>query len=808
MDGRVKKNSIKTAFRVLAAVCGLWAALCLAACGNSQEPAPTPEPTLSPEELRLDADKIVISELMIKNRAVLRDEDGDFSDWIELENISGESVNLSGWSISDKADKPGWVLPGRTLGPGERLLLFASGKDRAASLHTDFALSPGETVYLYNKYGYLTASLFCEDTEADVSLCRGEDGNYARSLYPTPGFANTAEGYALRQEGLTAAGPLVINEVVAANYEGYRESRLGYCDWVEIKNISGSPVLLSDYYLSDDAKDYRLWRFPEQTLEPGELLLVCCDDSSLPAASGTVRASFSLNSSHEELYLSGPDYSLVDFVSLRDIPYECSYGRCPGENGWFFFDKPTPGLENGQGYRRVSAAPVALTVGGAFDGVDSLSVELSAEGTIYYSTDCSLPTPESPVYTGPIEFSSTAVIRAIAVEEGAMPSRPMTQSYVLNEYHSLPILSLVSDDAVSFHQMYSNGAKGREARGSLALYEEDGFFSIPCGIRMYGETSLGLPKKNMSVRFRGAYGQASLEYDVYGGGVTEFTNFVLRSGQDYYNTIIRNELGLNLGLQLSDKIMSLRSRYCILYIDGKYWGIYALMEKSNEQHYASLASVSRDSVTVIEAPVPVDTRLWQDVFTFCRTHDLSQPENYAYFCSVMDVDSLIDWLVIEGFTANRDLTFGNLRYCRSTENDGKWRLMLYDLDATFLQANETYSNMFSDYWLQVRQLSVIVKPLLKNDEFVDRFLTRAGEALGSVLTNENVTAEIDRLADIVRPEVARDYKAHGLNAMHWEQNIDTLKAFIQDQDWRQYSIKSLCKIFDLSQEEREQYFGQ
>ena len=30
---------------------------------------------------------VIISELMEKNRAILRDEDGDFSDWIELHNV-------------------------------------------------------------------------------------------------------------------------------------------------------------------------------------------------------------------------------------------------------------------------------------------------------------------------------------------------------------------------------------------------------------------------------------------------------------------------------------------------------------------------------------------------------------------------------------------------------------------------------------------------------------------------------------------------------------------------------------------------
>ena len=83
---------------------------------------------------------VIISELMEKNRAVLRDEDGDFSDWIELHNVSGKPVSLGGWRISDKSGEPGWAFPEVTIEPGEYLLVFASGKDKSGSeLHT----SPG-----------------------------------------------------------------------------------------------------------------------------------------------------------------------------------------------------------------------------------------------------------------------------------------------------------------------------------------------------------------------------------------------------------------------------------------------------------------------------------------------------------------------------------------------------------------------------------------------------------------------------------------------------------------------------------------
>lgn len=767
---------------------------------DASSPAPTP---VSDE----DADKIRISEIMAKNRATLRDGDGDFSDWIELENCSEEDVDLGGWSISDKENKPGWVFPDVTLPAGQRLLVYASGKDRADGLHTGFSLSEGESLYLYNKHGCLACTADIFSARADISLCLTGSGELAESLYPTPGFENSASGYDAWQSSLESAYPLVINEVTVANFGSWYGGALGRCDWVEIKNVSDRELLLSDYFLSDDNEDYSLWRFPEISLLPGELLLVCCDDSGQSAGGNYVQAPFSLDSVSETLYLSGPE-GLIDYASLRDIPFGGSYGRVPGENGWFFFSEPTPGWGNGAGYRRVSETPRALSPDGVFDGVDALSVEIEGKGTIYYTMGGYLPTSNSAVYTGSLSVDKTCVIRAVAVEEGALPSRPLTLSYIINENHSLPVLSLVSDDAGEFDSMYSNGRKGLELPGSLALYEEEGGFNIPCGIKMHGETSLILPKKNMSVRFRGAYGQERLDYDAFGGGVTEFTHLALRAGQDYYSAIIRNELCENLCLASTDSVVAQRSKYCVLYVNGEYYGIYALLEKVNEQLYASNAGVSRDSVTVIESEVPFDSDLFQDVFRFCFENDMSLSENYEHFCSLMDVDSLIDWLILEGYCANADLTYGNLRYCRSTENDGKWRLMFYDLDSTLLDREQNFYNLLSYYGLQTRQVSRLIAPLLKNEVFVDRLLTRAGELLNSTLTDEKVLAEIERLAAQIEPEVARDYARFGMSLEKWLWNIDYLKDFIVGDSWREHNIDTLCEMFGLTEEQRAEYFGQ
>lgn len=778
--------------------------------GAPEQPAATARPTATPgpdpEELSRGAGQVVISEFMEKNRTTLRDEDGDFSDWIELWNRSDEAVDISGWNLSDRENQLGWTLPEMSLQPGERIVIFASGKDRQGEqLHTGFSLSGDEGVWLRNEYGYLCSSALCADCDGDVSMALGDDGSYGQSLYPTPGYENTAAGWESFQQSLSRESPLIINEAQVYNLNLAPVNK-EYYDWVELKNNSGDTLLLSDYYISDDKDDYLLYRLPEVELQPGELIVLYCTSEALPE--GYYAAGFELNSENEQLYLATAEGELLDSVSLKDIPYLGSFGRMAGENGWFYFSSPSPGSENSGGQRRVAEKPLSLTEDGVYNGIEGMYVELSASGTIRYTLDGSAPTAESPEYTGPIYIDKTTVIRAVNFEEGALPSRTLSLSYIINENHSLPVLSLLTDSPAEFDTMYNAKQKGVELPASLSLYEEEGGFTIGCGVSMHGETSLVLPKKNMSVRFRGAYGQSTLNYDIYDGGVTEFTNLLLRSGQDFPISIIRNELSQELCAQATDKVINQRSIYCILYINGEYSGIYSLKEKANEQLYAGIAGVSRDSVEVLEANVSQGSDFYKDVVEFCRFNDMSLEENYSHFCHMFDVDSVIDWLILEGYCANTDLTSGNVRYCRSTENDGKWRLMFYDLDASFSTPASVFMNVLSEYAQQNRQFASFMVPLMDNAQFKDRFLSRAAELMGSVLTVENVMAEIDRLCAIVAPEVERDYARFGGTAADWEWSVEQLKAVLIDYDWQQLNIDNLCELFDLSSEEREHYFGE
>ena len=792
--------------------------LCIifAACGKSQPApeatpvptaAPTPQPTPEPTPyISPDADKIKISELMVKNDATLLDSDGEFSDWFELVNTSDSPVSLAGWRVSDGEDKSGWSFPDVTIDAGGYLLVFASSKESAGTeLHASFSLSEDETLYLYAPENYLADSAPNVSTMADHSSVRRADGSFEDCIWPTPGYSNDAEGYELFCAAHAAASPLVINEVMVYNDSYNRQPDGEYYDWVELKNVSEEPIMLAEYYLSDDKDNPMLWRLPERYLDPGALLVVHCSGNSDLSTSDTVHSNFSLNSTSERLYLtSAAQQRVTDYVWLHDIFKDWTVGRMDGQSGFFYLSSPSPWSGNrGNAYRYISDQPVSLGEDGIYNDVTGVSVELEGSGRIFYTTDGSRPDESSAEYTEPITLDKTTVIRAINVQDGAAPSRAITLSYIINENHTLPVLSLSTDSPSTFSGIYYGKRKYYEIPANISYFEDGSSFNIDCGLKMKGWTSLENPKKSMGVSFRGCYGDDMLDYDIFGSDVTEFSSLSIRAGQDYPLAIIRNELFQELCLEMGDNVPTQNSKYCILYLNGSYYGIYCLKEDFSKQYYASHKGVNKSDVTMLKSPVALSSAVYQEVYQFCRDNDMSLDENYDHICSVLDIDNVVDWFLIEGYTANSDVN-GNMRYFKLNDG-GKWQIAFYDLDWTFNYASNCFTNI-TDSNREV-QVSQLINRLLTNARFREQLLSRYSELVSTTLSNEHVLAKIDELQALLEPEVPRERDQWGSDVDGWHYRLDELRSFITNNDYANYSANKLCSLLGASAEQKMQYFG-
>lgn len=166
------------------------------------------------------ASPVVISEFMAENSRTLQDESGQTPDWIELLNTSAAPVDLGGYSLSDNPNKPRkWVLPAATLGPGERRVIFASGRearDPSKPWHAPFKLSgEGGFLALFQPDGSLATSFGdsypTQIPDVSFGFAHGGAGVPWFLPKPTPGKENLPAG--------TSPGPILrgaTNRVVTA----------------------------------------------------------------------------------------------------------------------------------------------------------------------------------------------------------------------------------------------------------------------------------------------------------------------------------------------------------------------------------------------------------------------------------------------------------------------------------------------------------------------------------------------------------------------------------------------------------------
>ncbi len=189
---------------------------------------------------------LYINEFLAVNDTTLQDEDGDFSDWLEIYNSGLALIDLVGYYLTDDAAEPTkWGFPATPLASGGYLVVFASDKNRAlagAELHTNFRLSSGgEYLGLIAPDGTTVVHAFAPgfpgDQIADVSYGLAGDLTTERCFSsPTPGLAN--------DESQPCAGA----EVVGFSVErGFYDSPLS----VELSSSLGGAEI---YYTTDGSE--------------------------------------------------------------------------------------------------------------------------------------------------------------------------------------------------------------------------------------------------------------------------------------------------------------------------------------------------------------------------------------------------------------------------------------------------------------------------------------------------------------------------------------------------------------------------
>jgi hypothetical protein len=239
------------------------------------------------------------------------------------------------------------------------------------------------------------------------------------------------------------AGPLLfINEVMASNTSVLADPQSEYDDWIEIHNAGDLPLDLAGLFLTDDLDEPAKWQFPGDqpeltTIPPLGYLLVWTDGDTQDAPG--LHASFSLDGAGEQAGLFDADgQTLIDAVTFARQRPDVSFGRFPDANdAWQYMIVPTPGAANVRASEGFVADVEFSRERGFYDQPISVTLTTDTEGAdIWYTTNGTEPyllTPRTingTIYTGPIEISRTACLRAKAIKPGWEPSTIRTHTYI------------------------------------------------------------------------------------------------------------------------------------------------------------------------------------------------------------------------------------------------------------------------------------------------------------------------------------------------------------------------------------------
>ena len=821
------------------------------------------------ESIMVSGGTLVINEVMADALTGLRDEDDELSDWVEIYNTSNETVSLDNYALSDNEGKPlKWRFPkGAAIPAKGYYVVFCSGKDKVEKAtgvpHTNFRISAEkETIILADSRGHVVDRVMIDNLPEDCSFGRGQSGSMEVFQTATPGLPNTQQGAWQMDQHLRAMNKtgVFISEVLSSNDQIVTYPSTGNTDWIELYNASGQTVDLSGFGLSDRLTRARKWQFPQGTMiGAGEYKIVLCDGTRNSTETDVLHASFKINrTACETLCLSDPEGRILDKMILPVQRTDISYGRTLGMSGFFYYETPTPFQMNGEGFTGYAEAPSFTVDPGLY--YSTLYVEMTIpKGTqVYYTTDGSDPTTESSPYNGErLELNFTTVLRARAYADDPMikASETITGTYLINAYHTLTVVSVVTDpdNLWNFETgMLADGPIIKEAPGKLPfgnstyrkmknagtkypchveIFGIDGSTMISQGaeVRTMGDFSLDMPQKSMKFRAKSLYGEKTFKAKLFEDRpYTEYKSFILRNtGNESMWTRITDAFESRLLDAYGATVIHQAYRPCAVYLNGVYWGHMNLRERVDRFFVAQHEGLTLDEaekMDILQANGSVKFGSNKEFRAMVNRIKDSNPaknvEDLQYILDNVDVDNLFEYMALEMFVGNSDI--GNTRFYRLKTAEGKWRWIWYDADYGLYNSKFDSPKSFTRVggMGQKRINNTVFTSLLSVPEYKDRFLRKMGDVF-KTLTTEFMLGVLEPLVEEITPEMELHWARWGEENdqmvitevpktvdgayRYWEKRVERLRNVIRKRPT--YLWEMLQDAFNLTDAQMVEYFG-
>ena len=773
-----------------------------------------------------DNSKLYISEIMANNKSTIKDSDNEYSDYIEIYNDYDQDINLKNYYLSDETtSSKKWIFPEIIIKSKEYLIIYASDKNKCdlsiRECHTNFKLgNNGETVTLLdNKRLILSKVKYPE-------LSRDESYSLIKNKYKlttgTPNTANIDLAYNLSTEK-----DIIINEVTASRNP----------EEIELKNNTDRDIDLSSYSIHD--KSGTKYNFENITIKANSFLVIYGSDKP-DIVDNKIYTGFKINNHSDILYLYKNNV-LVDTFNVGKITSNVSKGRNK-DLEIVLYKEITIGKENSSKYYLgYSKTPTFNIDGGYIDKGTKIELTTNEDSIIYYTLDGSIPTNKSKKYTEPITINNNTVIKSITYKDNYIESDVESRTYFTGRKHDLPVISISSNNnnlfgnngiltkgnnASSYYPYFgANFWKDIKIPISFEYYENGKLgISFNAGMEIYGNWSRGEAQKSLDIILREKYGQSEITYPFFENNINTFKDLVLRnSGQDYGKTKLKDAF-LHEVLEGQMDIDKQDSKPAIVYINGKYYGIYNIREKTNKNYIENHHDAKNKNIDLIKSKrTPIEGTIdeYVKLLNYVKNNDMRTDEAYKYLDNQIDLQELINYFVVETYYGNTDP--GNMKFYKI--EGGKWRWILFDLDNTFhiSPSNSSYTSTirwelpFSDYvpGHDYTLDSTIMKNIIKNPKIREMYIKTWAKHLKTTFKPERMNKILEQMVKEIENEmpyhIDRWYQESIYTSRFtitsisdWRNNIAELKYYIKAR--HQNALKTIKEGLGLTQEEYDKYF--
>jgi len=348
---------------------------------------------------------------------------------------------------------------------------------------------------------------------------------------------------------------------------------------------------------------------------------------------------------------------------------------------------------------------------------------------------------------------------------------------------SIPTISIVTDkDNLFSHEddpqnggiyIYTGapgiGGDGWERPVSAEFFSQQDTkeFQINCGLRIQGGHSRypqKCPKHSLSLRFRANYGSSNLDFELFDDLPVDSFNMlhlrgVFNNAWTHWNAEQRQRAQYIRDQWMRDCLTEMGQQdacqgfFVHLYLNGIYWGMYNLQERPDASHYAaynggdeeSIDAINGDPTYVISDPLNSGKVTDGTIDAWLELKDVVASREWEKICRFIDVESFIDWTLLNYFVGITDIKFGtNWRAAGGGPKRRAWRFYSWDAEHVLERLNQRGIDAVQDPTGLFGYLHDI-------DEFRVRFGDRIHKHLfngGALTTDRNIQKWLQRANEI------------------------------------------------------------